>query len=551
VTDQPLQLDLAAVRKEKFDTARHSDVLVIGGGVNGLAVAWSAALSGLSVTVVDKGDWGSGTSSWSSRLIHGGLKYLEKLDVSLVRESLADREWLLRAAPHLVKPMPFLLPYVKGNHFPKALLRIGMIVYDILSFDKSVPWHRNFSRQQTLKKWAGIRAEGLQGGSVYYDAQVEDSERMCIELMLAARNAGANTLNYTRVTELMVDEEAGQGNKTVLGARVVDELSGDTHELRAKVTVNLAGAWLDSVFSGTPLSTKRWIGGTKGTHLAIKKPDFPVDTSVYFESDDARPMMVIPWKDMVLIGSTDKRFEGDIDTMSADQEEIDYILYETNKMFPAWKLTEDDVRYWYTGLRPLPYVSATKTADITRRHQVHTHRGIVSGLISVTGGKLTTFRALSGHVMKKVAAHFDVRPVSIGSQVFPGAKYRDSAADGVLEPTRIQHLYGSLGADINALASEHSELQRVIDEVSGVSAAEVAYAVLVEEATSVSDVVARRTTIGLNADLGQSGVEAISREMATLLGWSEKQRKQSVDDYAHYIRRFTVKDTTSEAAAAA
>ena len=239
-TKAPINLD--AVRQEKFAVAAHTDLLVIGGGVNGLAVAGSAALSGLSVTVVDKGDWGSGTSSWSSRLIHGGLKYLEKLDVALVRESLADREWLLKAAPHLVKPMPFLLPFVRGNQFPKFILRLGMIVYDILSFDKSLPWHKNFSRQQVISRWPGVREDGLAGGSVYYDAQVADSERLCIELMLAARDAGANTINHAKVSQLLID------NNRVMGAEVVDVLDGHTHTIRADLTVNLSGAWLDSVF---------------------------------------------------------------------------------------------------------------------------------------------------------------------------------------------------------------------------------------------------------------------------------------------------------------
>lgn len=528
--------DLSRERAQKFDRARSSDVLVIGGGVNGLAVAWSAALSGLRVTIVDKGDWGSGTSSWSSRLIHGGLKYLEKLDVFLVRESLADREWLLQSAPHLVKPMPFLLPYVKGNKFSKPLLRMGMIVYDLLSFDKSVPWHRNYNRAQTIERWPGIREAGLQGGSVYYDAQVEDSERLCTEMMMGARAAGATTINYAKVTELLVDGTA------VKGARVVDEIGGESHDLHAKVTVNLAGAWLDSVFQGTPMSEKRWIGGTKGTHLAIRRPDLPIDTSVYFESDDARPMLVIPWKDMLLIGSTDKRFEGDIDTLSADQEEIDYILYETNKMFPAWEVSEDDIHYWYTGLRPLPYVSASRTADITRRHEIHTHRGLASGLISVTGGKLTTFRALSNHVMKAVGKLLGVEPVSIGTQMFPGAIGADQVSVQRLPmPERLRRLYGGLVSNIDTIANKVPGANELVDSLSGVTRAEVINAVVKEEAVSLTDVLARRTVIGLNPDLGDSGVDSVAGEMAQLMGWSEEQRISQIDSYRRYLRRFTVK----------
>ena len=536
MNDNTVKVDLYLQRSEKFGRAHHSDVLVIGGGVNGLAVAWSAALSGLSVTVIDKGDWGSGTSSWSSRLIHGGLKYLQKLDVALVRESLADREWLLQAAPHLVKPMPFLLPYLRGAEVPRSLLRAGMLTYDLLSLDKSVPWHKHYSRKQALETWPGIRSEGLLGGSVYFDAQVENSERLCVELMVAAREAGANTINYARVENLLIESGA------VVGALVVDEHLGGHYEMRATQTVNLAGAWLDSVFAGTELGSRRWIGGTKGTHLVVRKPDFPIPTSVYFESDDARPMMVLPWKDMMMIGSTDKRFEGDIDTMSADQEEIDYILYETNKMFPAWGVSEDDVHYWYTGLRPLPYVSAEKTADISRRHTVHTHKGIVSGLVSVTGGKLTTFRSLSGHVMKEVSRRLKMKAVRIDTQIFPGATSMPTQAlDDTKSSNQRDRIYGARAVQLEALVEQHPELSRVIDDSTGLTASEVVHAVAQEEAVTLADVVARRITDGLNADLGDSGLDAISREMAGLLGWSEKKRKAQIADYRNYTKRFRVK----------
>src|SRR5690606_956642 len=209
----------------------------IGGGVNGLAVAWDAALAGLTVAVVDKGDWGSGTSSWSSRMIHGGLKYLEKYDVRLVRESLRDREWLLRRAPHLVRPLPFVLPSYRGDKHSMLALRAGMLTYDLLSLDKSVPRYQSWSREQTLARLPGVRAEGLRGAVRYYDAQVEYAERLCVELMLGARAAGAVALNHTRVTRLRT-----LGNQ-VTGADVVDELTGEEGMVTASVTINVTGPW--------------------------------------------------------------------------------------------------------------------------------------------------------------------------------------------------------------------------------------------------------------------------------------------------------------------
>ena len=525
-------------RQRRRENATDVDVLVIGGGVNGLAVAWSAALSGLTVLVVDKGDWGSGTSSWSSRLIHGGLKYLEKFDVPLVRESLADREWLLRAAPHLLKPMPFLLPYYRGQNFPRSILRLGMVAYDILSFDKSLPWHRHYSRQQVLEKWPGIKTEGLLGGSVYYDAQITDSERMCVEMMVAARNAGATTLNYARVDSLIME------GTRVTGARIRDLIADEEFSVAARVVVNVAGAWIDDVLAGTPAGQKQWIGGTKGTHLAVTPPTAGPETSLYFESDDARPMLIIPWKGMYLIGSTDKRVSGGFDELSADQEEIDYILYEINKIYPEWQLTEKDIHYWYTGVRPLPYVSAARTADISRRHDIHDHRGDVSGLLTVTGGKLTTFRALSDHVMKKVAKMLGVTPQSIRHSMFPGAPTPGTAdTDGVSVGVagRLKAIYGELASTIEALIDSDSSLGEIIDPSTFLTRAEVVYAVQHEEAVTVSDVIARRVVLGLNADLGECGLEAVADEFRKVTGLSAGEVAEQVNQYRRYTKRFTVK----------
>lgn len=530
--------DISASREERIRRSTTVDVLVIGGGVNGLAVAWSAALSGLSVLVVDKGDWGSGTSSWSSRLIHGGLKYLEKLDIRLVRESLSDREWLLRAAPHLVKPMPFLLPYFSGGNFPKIILRLGMVLYDILSLDKSLPWHRNYSKKAVLQKWPGIIGDRLRGGSVYYDAQIENSERLCIELMLAAREAGAITMNHCEVVGLRIE------NGRVTGANLHDHVSETNFTVDSRLVINVAGAWIDDVLSGTPVGEKTWIGGTKGTHLAVAARENGPTTAVYFESDDARPMLIIPWKDMYLLGSTDKRISGGFDTLSADQEEIDYILYEVNKIYPDWNLTEQDIHYWYTGVRPLPFVSAARTADISRRHEIHGHRGELEGLLTITGGKLTTFRALSTHVMKKVGKVFNIKPVSISNSSFPGRPNHGSiqaSVDSSARVERLDGLYGALADRIRDRAAKHGSLAEIIDPDTGITRAEIQYAVTEEEAVTVADIVARRVCVGLNSDLGESTLHAVARAYAELTGATEAEVAAQVQDYRNYTRRFRVK----------
>ncbi|MFV0461084.1 MAG: FAD-dependent oxidoreductase [Actinomycetales bacterium] len=518
-------------RESKFAALRTPvDVLVIGGGVNGLAIAWDAALAGRRVVVVDKGDWGSGTSSWSSRMIHGGLKYLEKYDVRLVRESLRDREWLLRNASHLVQPLPFLLPFYRGNAHSAAALRAGMIAYDVLSFDKSVPWHRTFSRDALLERLPGLAPENLQGGARYYDAQVEYAERLCVELMLAARNAGALTLNHTRASELTLSN-----GTTVTGATLVDELTGTRHQVEAALTINVSGAWADTVLAGTPADERRWIGGTKGTHLVVDRFPGAPDDAMYYESVDARPMMVIPWLGRYLLGSTDKHVDGDLDTIAPDAAEVAYILYETNRVLPCANLTHADVHYGYTGVRPLPYVGSGKTADISRRHEIHDHAPQVEGLLSVIGGKLTTFRALAAHACRVISTKIGPTPSTLGLHRLPGALTRDRITG---ETGRTRAIYGGRSPQLLELAGAEPRLAHPLDEE--VIAAEVAFAVRREEAVHLADVMARRIMTALRPDLGRSLAEPVAEVMAAELGWDDDQREREIAEYHRYLERFAV-----------
>jgi glycerol-3-phosphate dehydrogenase len=525
---------------------RPFDVLVVGGGINGLAVAWDAALAGLSVVVIDKGDWGSGTSSWSSRMIHGGLKYLEVYDVRLVRESLRDREWLLRRAPHLVKPLPFILPFYKNGAHSQYLLRMGMIAYDVLSFDKSVPRHRTYTKAQILEELPGLQPEGLQGAAKYYDAQVEYAERLCVELAVAAREAGAVTLNYASFTGAVME-----GNR-VVGARVVDEVTGEEHQIAAAVTVNVTGPWVDDVIKGTPDDAKRWIGGTKGTHLVVGPFPGAPDAAMYYESDDGRPMMVIPWLGNYLIGSTDKRFYGDLDTVSADEEELDYILYETNKVIPDSGLTRESIYYWYTGVRPLPYVDAERTADISRRHDIHDHAPKVEGLISVIGGKLTTFRALAKHTLKAIRSKIPTGPSQLEDNYLPGyAAVPPTRPRGIDDRLwrRLLRIYGARAPRIGELLLNEPGADRVLDERTGMVAAEVLYSVREEEAVHLSDVLARRVMVGLESDLGRGCETQVAGVMATELGWDAATIAAEIDGYETYLRRFEVIEELDESTA--
>jgi len=527
------------------------DLLVIGGGVNGLATAWDAALRGLKVAIVEKDDWGSGTSSWSSRLAHGGLKYLEHFEFGLVRESLRDREWLLRAAPHLVKPLAFIMPFYTTNKNPKLLLQVGMLVYDVLSAGKSVPNHRIFSRAKTIEREPGIVRTNLQGSGVYYDAQVSYAERLCVELVLAAEAAGATALNYGKVESLLTDGDR------VAGAVVLDRETGVRHEIRAKVTVNAAGPWIDTVLAGSPMGTTRLNGGTKGTHLVIDAFEGgPVDECVYYEArSDGRQTLVIPWLGRYLIGSTDKRFSGDLDRAMPDDEEIDYIIDETNMVFPDAHLTRDSIAFAYTGVRPLPYKPDGAEGTITRKHIVKNHGPHNPGLITLIGGKLTTFRTLGEHAADAVVRELGIRRTKsttratpfLGSVIAP-----DAVRTAILAkfPTldeatadRLISIYGARAGAVLELATAETGFGSTATEAGAAAnallRAEVAFSVRTEHAVHVKDVVARRTMHGLENDLGRPVLAVVAEVMANELGWDAARVKSEIADYLYYIERLT------------
>jgi glycerol-3-phosphate dehydrogenase len=527
------------------------DVIVIGGGCNGTGTAWDAAARGLRVLLLEKEDFGWGTSAWNSRLIHGGLKYLEKYDVKLVRESLREREWLLRAAPHLVKPLRLVLPFYERNEHDRRVLRAGMVAYDVLSFDKSVPRHKLFTRDKVTELIPSLDRTGLQGAAAYYDGQIEYAERLSVEAALAARAAGAVVLNHARVERLVVEGDR------VVGAEFTDLTTGGTHHATASVVVNAAGPWLDKVLGLLDgRSVPRMTGGTKGTHMVVDPfPGAPSDGLYYEAIEDSRPLMVLPWLGRYLLGSTDERFEGDIDTVSTDDDEIAYVLRETNRILPGADLRPEHLLWCYEGVRPLPYQAEGPTSDISRRHDVHDHAPQVEGLLSVVGGKLTTFRQLgqeaTNSVLRKLGA--GRRPAVTRRLRFPGAGAADFAtfsrgllAASPLPPPvteRLLRIYGTRATGVVILAASDPALAEVIDEEAAAVAAEVVFAVREEMAGSLADVVARRMMTGLSADLGTGSLAAVARIAEKHAGWSADRVTQDIEHYHRYITRFRPRAT--------
>src|SRR5215207_7720176 len=535
------------------------DVIVIGAGINGAGIARDAAIRGLRVLLLDKEDISSGTTQWATRLIHGGLRYLQHYEFSLVRESLKDREELLRIAPHLAGPLGFLVPIYEYMERGKLMIQLGMIAYDVLSMEKSLQRHHIFDREQTLEREPGLNPDGLKGAAFYYDAQSEYAERIAVENAISAREHGAVVLTYAEVKRLIVE------NGNVVGVEFEDALSGERYTGHAPVTINVAGPWVDRVIGEMDRyggSEERMIGGTKGSHLIVDPFPGAPKTALYVEArEDARPYFIVPWNGRYLIGTTDIRYEGDLDLVVADDEEIDYLISETNHVIPEANLTRDKVLFTYSGVRPLPYQPEGKEGSVTRSHIIHDHSEKdprIGGLISIIGGKLTTYRNLSRETVDEIYKKLGRKaPKSRTDEVpLPDGAVRDFeefAADfklnsGLAEELaeRLLKLYGARAPEVLRIAGDDPSLRVPLASPSsaetGIIGAEVLYAFRRELAEKLGDVLLRRSMVGMGPKVGLGVDEAAAQVAVRHLGWSQVRVDREVKEFRDYVRRYKPKD---------
>lgn len=513
--------------------AREYDLAVIGAGINGAGIARDAAMRGLAVAVFDQADICSGTSAASSRLIHGGLRYLEYGELSLVYESLHERRYLRRIAGHLVEPLRICIPIYEGAKRGPLLIRMGMIAYDLLSWGKELPRHEMLGRRAIAEAEPGLRQDSLRAAARYYDRQVNFAERLVLENLLAARAAGADIHTYTGVTGLVID------HRRVAALRIEDKLTGERSEVPARMVVNASGPWVDSVLTSSELTFKRFIGGTKGSHIIVSSfPGAPTDAFYVEAAADGRPFFIIPWNGLYLVGTTDIRYEGDPAEVRASRAEVDYLLKETNRVFPDAGLSVDRVHYAYAGIRPLPHRTKGPESAITRKHIIKSHRRVVRGLFSIIGGKLTTYRNLAEQAVDKVgkALGRKLPPCRTHDTLLPGAWGLDEAREALdawreLSEAGVERLlgiYGGRAAGIAELARQRPELAACIDEHGTVPAAEIAFVVSEEICRTLVDIVHRRTMIGLAADQGVPLYDAVATIAAQEFGWNDERAAAEV-----------------------
>ena len=551
------------------------DVFVIGGGINGAGIARDASRRGLRVAVVEKDDLASGTSSRSSKLVHGGLRYLESYEFSLVFESVSERRILLDLAPHLVNPLGFLFPVYKASRKNLSVIKAGMWLYDGLSLFRSPKRHKSYSAKAVRELEPALQHEGLRGAPLYYDCSTDDA-RLSLEVALDATHAGAIVLTHAEATSLI--EEEGR----VVGAKLRSRLGGAEKEVRAKVVINATGPWTDRIREMSSADATKLLRPTKGVHLVVEREKLPIKNAIVcFHPNDDRVLFAIPWGDRSYVGTTDTDFDGDFDDLYATREDIDYLLEATAVYFPNHPLTKDDVIATWAGLRPLidpgagghemPTTSVTqegakegadkttKESAISREHQILVGE---DGMITVAGGKLTTFRKMSAEV---VDTAIRVLKLYHGLTQEPGESRSDKAplpgalgwpedddhekvvarvlkvAEGVLDEEISRHLtntYGVVALQVAGLTVADKSLATPLIEGRPEILAQVDWAVHRELAATVTDVMLRRTQLFYrDLDQGLPAVSAVADRMSELLGWTPEQRERSIQEYREEVAR--------------
>ena len=520
------------------------DLLVIGAGINGAGIARDAAMRGIRTALLDKGDFGGGSSGRSSKLIHGGLRYLEMGDLGLVFEASRERRTLLRIAPHLVWPRSFIFPIHSGGRLPRWKLAAGLMLYDLLALFRNVRRHRVLGKQRLRRAEPNLRSRGLKGGARYYDAQCDDA-RLTLANVRSAHEHGALVANYVIVD----DFEPADGR--VRRVRATDRVTNSSYTFRAKVVVNATGPWSDELRAKDGSSGPA-LRRTKGAHLAVPRKRLGNTEAIAMTSPiDGRVMFVVPWGDLSYIGTTDTDDLTDPDLVRATAEDVIYLLRSANALFPEARLQPADVVSTWAGIRPMVACAEPKDPSaVSREHRILESE---SGIVSVIGGKLTTYRAVAEEAVNMVAARLhkidgrriasraptDKNPLPGGATQDLDVLMKDIAREGFSQETA-EHLvraYGTESAAVVNLAQSDPDLADAIVEGHPAIRAELVHAIRREMAITLSDLLIRRTHLFYEV-LGHAVPEAPNVvDLAALeLGWDAGRKASELAAYLQEIQ---------------
>jgi glycerol-3-phosphate dehydrogenase len=528
-------------------------VLIVGAGINGIGTFRDLALNGVDVLMVDRGDFCSGASAASSHMAHGGVRYLENGEFRLVREAVGERNRLIRNAAHIVKPLPTTIPifkYFSGilnaplkffglldkpSERGSIIIKLGLMMYDAYTgFGRTVPRHRFFSRGVSLGKWQGLNSQVI-NTAVYYDGLISNPERLGLELVLDAEadNSNAHALNYVSMV-------GGEGD----GVLLRDELTDETYEVRPKLVINAAGAWIDFANHNLGLST-HYIGGTKGSHLVLNHPGLRAaigDHEFFFEHKDGRIVLIFPLHDRVLVGTSDIVIDNPDEARCTD-EEVDYFIDMIARVFPDIKVTREHIVFRFVGVRPLGSSTAKSTSQYSRDHSIEVLSGDWTNLAfpvySLIGGKWTTFRAFAEQVTDKALA-FLGRPRQKSTRELPIGGGRGFSNDPNEQKKQIDGLAAWTGFDreqLKTLYARYGSRTEVVTafmkrspdarlkSISDHTRREIAFLALHEKVLHLDDLLLRRTLLAMLGRLSRELVEELSEVVGESLGWDGEQKK--------------------------
>jgi len=531
-------------------------VLIVGGGINGIGTFRDLALNGVDVLLVEKGDFCSGASSASSHMAHGGIRYLENGEFRLVREAVQERNRLLQNAPHYVKPLPTTIPIFKRfsgllnaplkffrmldkpSERGSVIIKLGLMIYDAYTGgQRTVPRHQFLSRNQSLAKWKQLNPD-IVNTAVYYDGAILQPERLAIELILDAEseNPNAHALNYVSMV--------GASEDTII---LRDELTDETYDVQPRLVINAAGPWIDFTNRKLGLST-RFIGGTKGSHIVVKHDELRKiigENEFFFENEDGRIVLIYPFFDRILIGTSDIPIEHPEEAHCTD-EEIDYFLSLTQRIFPGLSLTRENIVFQFSGVRPLPHSGAKTVSQISRDHSIEVLSGDWTNLhfpiYSLVGGKWTTFRAFAEQVTDKALAYLglsrqkDTRSLPIG-----GGRGYPSELDEIkrqieslsawtgVSRERVKSLFERYGTRAESIATYmNGGTDFIIKTLPDFTLREITFLVQHEKICHLDDFVLRRSMLGMLGRVTREMIEELARFLGNALGWNAEQKEAEI-----------------------
>lgn len=468
----------------------HFDILVIGGGINGCAISRDAALRGAKVALIEKDDFASGASGKTTKLIHGGLRYLEQLNFRLVCESLRERAILLRQAPHLVKPLEFIIPVYKHDARSLLKIRTGVYIYDRFAAGNNICPHRTLKKHEVLSLEQNINSLNLKGGVLYSDAQMDDI-RLCLDNAIAAYDAGASVSNKTEAIGFIKDRGR------ITGIEALDKLTGEQFLIRASMVINATGAWSNRIVKMDEPANPEITRPTKGIHIVYRK--LPYQRAILLSArKDKRVLFIIPWRNYTLIGTTDTDYTGSADDVYADAHEVEYLLEEARRFFGVGNFDKAGIITTFAGLRPLVNTPGKPASQVSREHLIQESR---SRLISVVGGKYTTYRHLAEQVV-------DLALAKIEGRDFKRCITQMAGPSSVL------------------FKKEKNDLYSLVE-----------YAVKEEMADSLIDLLVRRLQFSITPSHGLEYLKECADIMAALLGWTDIEKKRQISLYKEEIRK--------------